>query len=517
MNKYKNLIFILLFILVSFLYKLQVSIKYAPSSIHQWRQADALSITKNYFEEGMHFFEAKIHFQGSIEGKAIGEFPIIYYINASIWKITGQNYITVRLLNLCIVFLGLFFLFKICNQFLNNLIYSLFIPFLIFSSPLFGYYSNNFLVNLPAVCILFIGWFYLYQFIQTKRQKYILISSLLLTLSVLLRPTMIIGIIPIYLIVFLEISGTLKENYFNKKKLNLFILSLPILFLFSWISFTKDYNFKNSSIYFLTTIKPIWNTPNKFEIWNSFLEKVLPEFFNIGFITLFFLILLFIFVLFKKSNKYLFVVLVTLLIELFLFILLWFENLNVHDYYLLDFYLIIPILFLTFFNIIRYNYIKIFNSKISLILILALITVSFCFGIAKTKIKYFENNILFTKNFLSKEEINYWEWSKWDYETRTKSTETVQPYLRKIGLKRTDLVLSIPDPSPNITLFFMDQKGYTTLYNYHKKTKEIIQNAIYKKVKYLIITDKILSKDTSISNYTKNKIGVYKNITIYKL
>ena len=108
MNKYKNLIFILLFILVSFLYKLQVSIKYAPSSIHQWRQADALSITKNYFEEGMHFFEAKIHFQGSIEGKAIGEFPIIYYINASIWKITGQNYITVRLLNLCIVFLGLF-------------------------------------------------------------------------------------------------------------------------------------------------------------------------------------------------------------------------------------------------------------------------------------------------------------------------------------------------------------------------------------------------------------------------
>ena len=163
MNKYKNLIFILLFILVSFLYKLQISIKYPPSSIHQWRQADALSITKNYFEEGMNFFEPKIHFQASIEGKAVGEFPVIYYINSAIWKVTGQNYVTVRLLNLSIVFLGLFFLFKLCERYLNNLFFSLFIPLFLFSSPLFGYYSNNFLVNLPAVCILFIGWFYFYK------------------------------------------------------------------------------------------------------------------------------------------------------------------------------------------------------------------------------------------------------------------------------------------------------------------------------------------------------------------
>ena len=63
MEKYKNLIFILLLVLVSFLYKLQISIKYPPSSIHQWRQADAISITKNYFEEGMNLFEPKIYSQ----------------------------------------------------------------------------------------------------------------------------------------------------------------------------------------------------------------------------------------------------------------------------------------------------------------------------------------------------------------------------------------------------------------------------------------------------------------------
>ena len=517
MNKYKNLIFILLFILVSFLYKLQISIKHPPSSIHQWRQADALSITKNYFEEGMHFFEPKIHFQASIEGKAVGEFPIIYYVNAAIWKITGQNYVTVRLLNLSIVFLGLFFLFKLCDRFLNNLFYSLFIPLLIFSSPLFGYYSNNFLINLPAVCILFIGWFYLYKYKQENERKSILIASILFSLSVLLRPTMMMGIVPIYLIVFLEMTGVLKGNDLVKKKLNLFFLLLPILCLIGWILFSKDYNLKNGSIYFLLTIKPIWDTPNKIEIWKSFTEIVLPEFYHLGFLLLFFLMFLYIIFNIKKSNKYLIIILITLLIELIFFVLLWFQNLNVHDYYLLDFYLIIPVLFLTFFRLLQNINPSVLNSKIVKTVLFIILVFSFCFGIAKTRIKYFGNNTFVSRNFLSEREHSYWEWLKWDYETRIESSETVTPYLRKIGLKRTDLVLSIPDGSPNITLYFMDQKGYTLLYNDNKTKKEVIENAIANKVKYLIITDKVLAKDSSISDYTKNKIGEYKNVSVFKL
>ena len=517
MNKYKNLIFILLFILVSFLYKLQISIKYPPSSIHQWRQADALSITKNYFEEGMHFFEPKIHFQASLEGKAVGEFPIIYYMNAAIWKVTGENFVTVRLLNLSIVFLGLFFLFKLCDRYLNNLFYSLFIPLLIFSSPLFGYYSNNFLINLPAVCILFIGWYYLYKSIQENGQKSIIIASILLTVSVLLRPTMMIGIVPIYLIVFLEQIGVLKNNYLNKSKLNLFLLLLPFLFLIGWILFSKDYNLKNGSIYFLLTIKPIWDAQNKLEIWNSFTEIVLPEFYHLGFILLFFVMFLYIIFNIKKSNKYLISILITLLIELIVFVLLWFQNLNVHDYYLLDFYLIIPILFLTFFKLLQNIHLSVFNSKIVKSGLFIILILSFCFGIAKTRIKYFGNNTFVSKNFLSEREHRYWEWLKWDYETRIQSAETVTPYLRKIGLKRMDLVLSIPDGSPNVTLYFMDQKGYTLLYNDNKTKKEVIENAIENKVKYLIITNKMLAKDSSISDYTKNRIGEYKNVSVFKL
>ena len=517
MNKYKNLIFILLFILVSFLYKLQISIKYPPASIHQWRQADALSITKNYFEEGMHFFEPKIHFQASIEGKAVGEFPVIYYINAAIWKVTGQNYITVRLLNLSIVFLGLFFLFKLCDRYLNSLFYSLFIPLLLFSSPLFGYYSNNFLINLPAVCILFIGWFYLYKYIQEKDRKSILIASILFSFSVLLRPTMMMGIVPIYIIIFLELIRVLKGKHFGINRINCFFLLFPILCLIGWIFFSKAYNLKSGSIYFLLSTTPIWDAQNKLEIWNSFINKVLPEFYHLGFLSIFILMLVFIIINIKKSNRYLVIFLFTLLIELIVFVLFWFQNLNVHDYYLLDFYLIIPVLFITFFKLLQNINLSVFNSTIVKSGLFVILILSFCFGIAKTRIKYFGNNTFVTKNFLSEKEHRYWEWLKWDYETRIESTETVTSYLRKIALKRSDLVLSLPDVSPNITLYFMDQKGYTLLYNDDKTIKEVIENAIDNKVKYLIITDKVLAKDSSISDYTKNKIGEYKNVSVFKL
>jgi len=317
------------------------------------------------------------------------------------------------------------------------------------------------------------------------------------------------------LIVFLELIGVLKEKYLDKKKG--FILFIPLLILIGWILFSKDYNLKNGSIYFLLTIKPIWDAPNKLEIWNSFTEIVLPEFYHLGFILLFFVMFLYIIFNIKKSNIYLIIILVTLFIELIIFVLLWFQNLNVHDYYLLDFYLIIPVLFVAFFKLLQNVHLPVFNSKIVKSGLFVILILSFCFGVAKTRIKYFGNNTFVSKNFLSKREHQYWEWLKWDYETRIQSAETVTPFLRKIGLKRTDLVLSIPDVSPNITLNFMDQKGYTLLYNDNKTKKEVIENAIENKVKYLIITDKVLAKDSSISDFTKNKIGEYKNVSVFKL
>jgi hypothetical protein len=515
--KYKNTLFILLFIIVIFIYKLQISIKYPPSSLHQWRQADALSMTKNYFEEGMNIFDPKLHFQGSVQGKAVGEFPGLYYLNACIWKITGENYLSFRLLNLIIVFIGLFSLFKLSFLILKDLFLALFIPFFIFSSPLFGYYSNNFLVNLPAVCLMFTGWYYFYRYHVEKSNKTILISVLLFSLAVLLRPTMLMGILPIYLLIFLEFVNILKNDIFIKSKYNILLLLTPIIVLVSWILISKTYNDNNGSYYFLTTFRPYWETINKLDVWKGFIKVVLPEFYNcyiILFILLFFLTII---VFWKKANRYLLILTVCIFFEIVAFILLWYNNLSVHDYYLIDFYLFIPILFITVFTFLQQGLSKLIESTIFKICLLLVLIFSFCFGTAKTRIKYFDQNTFVSRNFISNDENKFWDWQKWNYKNNFKAFETIRPFIRKIGIKRDDLVLSIPDLSPNITLYFMDVKGYSSLYNEARPFKVQIEESIKKGVKYLIINDHSIYSDTSISPYLRNKIGTFENIDFYSL
>ncbi len=84
--------------------------------------------------------------------------------------------------------------------------------------------------------------------------------------------------------------------------------------------------------------------------------------------------------------------------------------------------------------------------------------------------------------------------------------ETVTPYLRQIGLKREDVVISIVEYGPNISLYFMDQKGYTSLYQSKISIKEQIERFSAKGAKCLIVNDAKVMEEDNLSKYRKNKI-----------
>jgi hypothetical protein len=72
-----------------------------PSSVHQWRQAACLSLADNYYEGNWNLFEPSMHIQFSdngTSGKSAGEFPLLYYIVAILWKIFGKHEFIFRLL-----------------------------------------------------------------------------------------------------------------------------------------------------------------------------------------------------------------------------------------------------------------------------------------------------------------------------------------------------------------------------------------------------------------------------------
>ncbi len=85
-----------------------------PRTVHQWRQCDGASITMMYVHNGLKLFEPSVFNQHG-EGRTVAEFPIIYYVNACIISIVGTAHkdLIIRSMNLLILYLGLFYLFKL--------------------------------------------------------------------------------------------------------------------------------------------------------------------------------------------------------------------------------------------------------------------------------------------------------------------------------------------------------------------------------------------------------------------
>ncbi|MCF8379736.1 MAG: glycosyltransferase family 39 protein [Bacteroidales bacterium] len=145
------------------------NILFKPSqSIHQWRQTDGISISRNYFLEGMDFFKPQTHNLTSDNGttafSATSETPILNYFIAILYKIFGYHEFFFRLINMIVYFTGLFYLFKALSLFFKDRFWPVFISFLAFTSPVLVYYANNFLPNTTALSFAFIALYFFSKF-----------------------------------------------------------------------------------------------------------------------------------------------------------------------------------------------------------------------------------------------------------------------------------------------------------------------------------------------------------------
>ena len=504
-NKF-DLLFLSILLILFYLFKFDDILYLPPRSIHQWRQCDALSFIKNYYYENLNLFQPKIHFQNESDGSAVGEFPIIYYINAQIWKLTSENYLTIRLSNLTIFYVGLYNVYKLSFNILKNYFSAIFVSILILSSPIVTYYSVSFLTNIPALSFLFISWRYGYNY-YLNQSKNLLLPILFFTISILLRPTLIIGGIP-FLIFFVIIlfKKKIKLKIILSKVL---ILCLPYILLFLWVFFANKYNEENNSSYFLLKMKPIWESENiklildqiqKNTLYQIYCKKTLLSIFLGFIITNIYLI--------KRKLFNMFIVLNSLFFLSLFYCFSWFENLDVHDYYFIDCFPFLTILFIFFFFII--NQMKYKISLFSIFSVLLFINV--LYGASLHRMKYYTKKSPVINFMLEKEVIQYYDWFHWDYNLKYADYESITPYLRKIGIKREDKVISTYDSSPNITLALMDVKGYSNLYNETMLPQQLVDKFKNKRIKYLISNQAF---DTLYNNHLI-KIGSFKKIHIFK-
>lgn len=518
-----DVIFSLLLIIFGLFYNYQEILFYGPYSNHIWRQADCLSITQNYYEENLNFFTPEVHWTGNKEnGKTISEFPVLYYTVAKLWKIFGKHEFIFRLINLLIVFLGLFSLRKLTHEILNDKFWSFFIPLFLFTSPTLIFYTNNFLPNAPAFGLALTGTYLYYQFYITGSRKKLIIAMLIFLLAGLLKLTSLIIFIAILgvltingLILIFKNKGSLKSLL---NKILPFLLVLVVIAI--WYFYARYYNKHHHRNIFLQEIFPIWQlTPEKRkETFELFYKNLIPSFFNKEVLLVIGLLFLFTISVIKKGSARLTSILGITSVGIILYSLLFFRAFHVHDYYLTNLLIFIPLTLITFLYYLRQNHAKIFDSIIiktfATILLLGITTQS----ALKNRLKYESKGYL--KNcelFISKTERDYWDYYHWSYKNEFKAFETIEPYLRSLGITREQKVLCLSDGSINISLYLMDQKGLTKYGFSYLTDNERIAFAIEHNCQYLIISDKDLNRLDIDKKYLQDEIGKYQNISIFKL
>jgi hypothetical protein len=87
---------------------------------------------------------------------------------------------------------------------------------------------------------------------------------------------------------------------------------------------------------------------------------------------------------------------------------------------------------------------------------------------------------------LTQRDRQVWSWFHWDQNRRFADLAQVQNAMRAQGIQREDRIISVPDPSPNITLSLLDQKGFTNLYDENMTGDDRIEFYVQKGASHLV-------------------------------
>lgn len=522
--KYHLVVLVGLQLVLCFLYGYHKMYKQRPYSIHQWRQTDCVSFTKNYYEEGMHFFQPHIHWQGNIEGKAVSEFPLINYTVAGLWKIFGEHESLYRLTVFAIYLAAMLFLFSMLYAVSGSFIYGYFGTSLITTSPVLAYYSFSFLADVPALSFAIMSLSLFVFFVRKPSGTGLFIASVAFgVIATLLKASSvtvlaIIGMVSVLSLLRFPAKSAERGKLFSSAWLPLLTFVVAAILIYSWYHFALVYNGGNSNGVFLMETLPVWKMTDKVIETARLLYSVqLAMYFNKGVLMAFALAAVWLLLNLKTLPAYLRLAFLVSGVCFCGFIVLFFQVFNVHDYYLIT-TMLFPVTILVCVGAYLKDKQVQFSRKPLLIMLMLVATVNVLHCASVVRLRNVPNDTLTKFNpFISNEEKNFSDWFHYHYETTTKPLERITPYLRSLGIRRSDKVISAPDPSFNISLYLMDQKGFTATGESLQADTNKVSEYIDLGAKYLVLSDTSILQDARLKRHVGPRIGHYQNIAIYKI
>ena len=495
-----NLYFAVAFVLLFFYYGLNNTLFYPPQSVHIWRQTNCLSLAQNYYQYNYPFFKPEMHNQFPDEGhsgKSVGEFPIIYYVVAQLWKLFGKHEWIFKALQISLLFFGLFSLFHVVRSILNNTFWASFISLLLFTSPMIIYYGPNFLPDVPALSFVFISWFFVSRFYDSRKLMNLWIAAMLFSLAMLLKITSAISFLAfggwvLYELIFLNEN----KRIFNFRFRHILPFLIAVLPVVLWYLYAGQYNNIHRGHFSYHGIWPIWDmTKEQFNRIINALDKIyFKEFFLPYTQYLTFGIWIYLMIRIKKLIPVFRFFIIVMAAGFLIQNILWFQVLDAHDYYMIN--LLVVLVSVWTVLLAQVNKMKPLFQKIAY----ALAIVFFAFNAINCK---------------HRAENRYVGWMNARYQNY-KALITIEPLFKKLGVGEDDKVISIPDPSINGTLYYMNRKGYTEFGSDLSNANGFYQR-IEDGAKYLIVNDTtVLSKDYLVP-FIQDEIGRYENVRIFDI
>jgi hypothetical protein len=417
---------------------------FLPRGIHNWAQADRLSLAINFYDRGMNFFLPRTHNLHSIDGVVGVEFPAQSYLAAALAKIFGREQISVlfRLVNVLISCTGLLFLFLSCYRVTKDFIFSIVTPLFIFCSPVFIYYTCNYLPDTASASIIFIAFYFVLRYQDKACLKDMVSGIVLLTLAGLIKTSAVI-----YLLAFIGyiILQKIFRRGFSRRHNLVFVISvlLSVATLGGYFLYNRHLNSKYESWMFLLNTMPFkdWDEVTHF-LDNSFKPAwmyeylVLPQYLLLAVIAATAFPVLIISTEGKKRLVYVCISLIGALLVTYLMG----GQLVVHDYYIIVIFLPLVAYWLLVSVIAIYkNILQAQGRRLIRIAMLTSIIIIFFFSDhhihqrLKPNYKFFESDI---------------PWA-----------EHGDELLKQLNISKTEHILALNEYPPNLALVYFDRRG----------------------------------------------------------
>ncbi len=516
-----TLLFFISIVCMALIFYIPYVFSLPPSSIHLWRQTDCLSITRHYYDNNLNFLDTQLFnflFKSHTSAKTLGEFPIIYYFVAILWKLFGVKIWIFRLVSLVLFVGALFSIYKVIVDITHEIRWSLFVVLILYTSPVFVFYSVSFLPDIHAISFSMLAISSFYSYFKRNFLFHFYFAMVLFSIAGMIKPTalipfcMLIGLFFMHLGKINRIKGIFKPNIHHLFG-SLLVISTNVLWLF-WV---RHYNDLYGGWFTYNVIFPVWNYSSS-ELGQyamQFRSFLVNQAFSRTVLYSLVVITILIYSTLRKTDKF---VGYTLTLAIFgggCYVILFFKW-DVHDYYLLTLF-IIPLLIFTI-GIVQLKQINpnMLGSKAIGLVAFLLLAYNIWYCRSNMELRYCPSSEKTYLSTSSEPEVNNFKYSHWSYQQHFQALNEIEPYLISIGIAQEDKVISLPDETFGASLFLMNKKGWT---GYGLQlTNEGINERIDKGAKYLIVNNMEELTNKGIPQvFLSNEIGRYKNVHVYKL